>query len=362
VTASSLPIAVNSSPLSRAVFPSELEALTRAGAWRISAVAAGLQIIAGTIGSLPIARLDRENRTIPPGLFAQIDPDEPTPATLTRLVEDLVLFPAAYLVVIARYADGYPRHARYVPFEEVTEPGLEDPYVYRVRDLEVPASDVLRFPSHWPGLLEVGARVLRTTVNLETTANRLAGTELPAGILKNHGPDLAPAEVDALLAAWEAGRSRRLTGYLNAVLDYEAQQWNAEELQLIAGREFQTAEVARLLNLPPSDLNAPTSDSLTYATVEGARLDRLNRLRPYVVALESRLSLPDVTPRGQRSVVDVADYLRSDTRNRFETYAIATGSGILTIEEARRREDLPALPPSSSSSSSSSDDPKELDQ
>jgi hypothetical protein len=324
--------------------------LTREGVWRIASVAAGLQVIAGTIGSLPLRRSDSQNRPITVGLLTQLDPTEPTPATLTRVVEDLVLFPAAFLVVLQRYADGFPRHLRYVPFEEVREPTPDDPLVYVCDGTEVGYNDVIRIPSHWPGLLAVGGRVLRTTLQLESAANRLAATDTPAGILKNRGPDLSPEEVDALLGAWEAGRARRLTGYVNAVLDYERVQFSAGDMELNAGRDHQVAEVARLLNLPTSDLNAPTNDSLTYSTVEGQRLDRLNRLRPYLVAVESRFSMPDVTPRGQRTFFDVADYLRADTTARMAAYEVAIRSQVLTPAEARQRENLPpattpALPP-----------------
>jgi HK97 family phage portal protein len=196
--------------------------------------------------------------------------------------------------------------------------------------------------------------VLRTTLQLEAAANRLASTDTPAGILKNRGPDLAPEEVDALLGAWEAGRARRLTGYVNAVLDYERVQFSAADMELNDGRDHQVAEVARLLNLPTSDLNAPTNDSLTYSTVEGQRLDRLNRLRPYLVAVESRFSMPDVTPRGQRTFFDVADYLRADTTARMAAYEVAIRSQVLPPAEARQRENLPptdapaALPPGDS--------------
>src|SRR5262245_22842524 len=147
--------------------------LTRDQAWQTPAVAQGLQVIAGTVGTLPLQR--RRDRTpLPLGtLLAQPDPEEPRSATFTRLVEDLILFPYAYLVVLVRDADGFPARARYVPAEyvEPADPPLDPwssmlsagPTRYRIGPtLELPARDVLRFCSHWPGLLTVGARALTT--------------------------------------------------------------------------------------------------------------------------------------------------------------------------------------------------------
>jgi hypothetical protein len=320
---------------------------SREALWRIPAVANGLQIISGTIGSLPLRRVDADYRDVPPGLFAQIDPDEPSPHTLTRVVEDLVLFPAAYLVVIARYADGYPSHLRYVPAEDVTEPGRGAGFDahYRIAGVErpVPAREVVRIPSPWPGLIACGSATLRTASVLEYAASRLAAHDVPTGILHNRGADLSPDKVDELLAGWEAGRAKRLTGYLNAAIDYEQVQFDANQLGVAAGRDHYVAEVARLLNLPPSDLNAPTSDSLTYSTTEGQRLDRLTRLRPYLVAVESRFSMGDLTPRGQLVRFDTTDYLRTDTTAAMNAYATALAAGILTVPEVRAQLHLPPL-------------------
>jgi phage portal protein BeeE len=72
------------------------------------------------------------------------------------------------------------------------------------------------------------------------------------------------------------------------------------------------------------------------------------------VAVESRFSMPDVTPRGQRTFFDVADYLRADTTARMAAYEVAIRSQVLPPAEARQRENLPptdapaALPPGDS--------------
>ena len=320
-------------------------ALSREGAWRVPAVAQGLQVIAGTVGTFPLYRYNGNNDFVPNGLTEQLDPAEPTSATVTKLVEDLVLWPCGYLVVIGRYADGYPAQVRYVPYENVTAPEYETG-PYEIGETEVPARDVIVIPSHWPGLITVGGRAVRTALVLEAASSRIAATDLPTGIIYDDGPDLDPDKVSELLTSWENGRRKRTTGYLNRRFRYERESWNAEELALVPSRDHQVAELARILNLPTRYLNAPTNSSLTYSTTEGQRRDLVDTsLRPYLVAIETRLSMGDVTPRGHRVRFALDDFLRSDTITRYDAYVKGLSAGFLTVDEVRRLEHLPALSP-----------------
>jgi len=319
-------------------------ALSRPGAWRVPAVAQGIQVIAGTIGTFPLRRYNANYEAVPYGLTEQLDPAESTSATITKVVEDLILWPVAYLVTIARYADGYPANLRYVPYENVQTPNY-DGGPYTIGDQDVPARDVIVIPAHWPGLIETGGRAVRTALVLEAAVSRIAATDLPTGIIYDDGPDLDPDKVTELLNSWETGRRKRTTGYLNRRFRYERESWNSEELALVPSRDHQVAEIARLLNVPTRYLNAPTNSSLTYSTVEGQRRDLVDTtLRPYLVAIETRLSLGDVTPRGHRVRFALDDFLRSDTAARYDAYTKALAAGFLTLDEVRRLENLPTLP------------------
>lgn len=345
ITAALPTLAVSPSPaLSPVTIPEVPDLLlAREHVWKVPAIAQGIQVIAGTIATFPLRRLRGGILQVDSGLMEQLDPLESTSATIAKVVEDLILAPAAYLVVLDRYADGYPAHLRYVPFETVTLPEYEGA-PYRIGDIYVPARDVVAIPSHWPGLIATGGRTIRTALALENAVYRNSSTDLPAGILYDTGPDLPGDKVTELLTAWESGRRKRTTGYLGSRFRYERQQWNSEELALVPSRDHQVAEIARLLNLPTRYLNAPTNSSLTYATVEGQRRDLYDTsLRPYLVSIEARLSLGDVTSRGQVVRFDVDDYLRSDTSARFDAYSKALAAGWLTIDEVRAAEHLPPL-------------------
>lgn len=334
--------------------------LTRDGVWQVPAVAQGLQVIAGTIGTLPIARYRGREPLDVGTLLAQPDPEEPREATLTRLVEDLVLFPVAYLVVLERGADGFPLHARFYPNElvepvdpprDISDPvGFGVPRQYRIgvgSGVTVDARDVLRFPAHWPGLLTVGARSLTTAALLEQAAQRFARIDLPAGELHNEGADLPPAKVSELLDTWERARQTHGVGYTNALINFRALSWDAAQLQLVEARRFVTSEIARMLNLPSRYVNAPAESSMTYANVESERRDLVDlSLRPYLAAVERRLSMDDVCPHGTRAVFDLDAFYRGDlsTRGAYYTQALNGPTPWMIRDEVRAREGLPQLP------------------
>lgn len=340
--------------------------LTRDAAWAIPAVAAGLQVIAGTIGTFPLfrARPDRTRETDP--FLERIDPQEPREATLTRVVEDLVLFPHAYLVVLARFDDGRPRWARYVPYEDVTPPDVDtaeratssirwappgptsrSSSEYEIKGQRLPATQIIRFDSHWPGLLWAGRRALVDATKLNAAAARYTDSPLPSGVLKNTGADLPATEVEALLQTWEVARNKRGTAYLNSSIDFEAGSLRPDQLQLQEARDYQVAELARLLNIPTTYISAPQpsgSSTSTYANLETQRRDLVDlTLRPYIAAIESRLSSDDVTPRGTSIRLDLDTYLRSDAATRFAAWEVALRAGFLTVDEVRELERLTPL-------------------
>ena len=326
--------------------------LTRDAVWTVPGVAAGLQVIAGTIGTLPLVRRDRtthERVELERGFLDQLDPTEPTSSTLTRLVEDLVLYPCGYLAVIARYATGYPQSARYVPFESVTPPD-DDQQPYRVevngQTVFVPQASMLRFPSPTPGLITTAGRTIETALSLEHAARRLADADLPSGVLKNSGADLSDDQISELLTQWETARRTRTTAYLNQSLAFDRVQWDAAELQLVAGREFQVADIARHMNLPSRFINAPQAAQMTYSTVEGQRRELVDTsLRPYIVAVESRLSMNDVCPITQEVRFELSDFLRGSATERMAVAAQRIAAGMTSPQEERTAEGIPGQAP-----------------
>jgi phage portal protein BeeE len=208
--------------------------------------------------------------------------------------------------------------------------------------------DMLRFDSPVaPGALVDGRRILTTSLLIEEAVRRFARMDIPAGYLQQTGgPDMLDDDILALLDGWESARARRSTGFLNPSLRYETVAFNAEQLQLVQARDANAVDIARLLNLPPMSVNAQTNGSLTYSTTESQGRSLLNQtLNPYLLAVTGRLSMPDITPRGQRVEADLDQFLRSDAEARSRVYTAAIAAGWMTVDEARAAEGLPPLTP-----------------
>jgi len=117
------------------------------------------------------------------------------------------------------------------------------------------------------------------------------------------------------------------------------------EAQWLEAREFDTLQVARLFGIPSTlMLAAPSGRSMTYSNVEQdwisfVRFSLMYYLRP----LEEALS--DVAARGQDVRFNLEGLLRSDTKSRYDAYAVALASGFMTLDEVRALEGRDPLTP-----------------
>jgi hypothetical protein len=320
--------------------------LSRRLVWRVPAAAQGLQIIAGTLSTLPLYRWRDAERLDDVSLIGQPDPAVPTSAMMFQTVEDLILFPYAYWLVLGRsLEDGRPIYARYVPADAVTDRLDEHNPHITYAGVDYGPADVIRFPSPTPGLLVTGQDALRTAYLLERAAQRNADEPIPTGYLQNTGGvDLDDDEIDELLDGWGEARRQRATAYLNASTKYETTAFDAKQLQLVEGREQAAGEIARLLNLPPRYVNAPLAggSSLTYQTLESARRDLVDlSLSVYMKPLTDRLSMDDLTPRGQVVRFSLIDFYRSDLPALVELGVKGTGAKLFSVTEWRRWAGLP---------------------
>lgn len=311
-----------------------------ADAMMVPSFAQGVHVISGTCGSMPLwaHRGQFYRRDVP--VLTQPDPDVPASVAWSRLYRDLVLYPYGWMLVIDRYADGFPKHMRHVPFSDVT---VATDGIY-MEGRRVPDDDVKRFDSPVaPGALANGRRILATAVAIEQAVRRFATFDIPSGYLKQTGgPDLMDDEIDDLLSGWEAARQRRSTAFLNQSLDYQSNAFDARQLQLVEARAAVTQDIARLLNVPPWIVNAETGGSLTYSTV-AQQQDALQALSlwPYLSAVRDRLSMGDITPNGTRIEIPSLGFMRTDFTGRAQAYEIYQRMGVMSADEIRALELLP---------------------
>lgn len=334
-----------------------VDLVDRRTAMSIPAIRRGRQVIAGTIGALPlIARRDRAGEIdhLDRPLLVQPNPNTTRQHMLTWTVDDLLFRGISWWRVLSFDGDGYPAQAERLAPERVFVLLDENNSATVYVDGQPVTEDrrLIRFDGPDEGLLTYGGRALRTAIMLEEAVRRFATLDIPLGYLRpaDGAEELSTAagsgvpddptdlrsEVDVLLDAWEAARAKRSTAYLNRAIEYDRVAFDAQQISLSDARQHQAAELARLLNLPPRYVNAPQASSMTYSTTESDRRDLTDMtLSPYLAAIEQRLSMGDVTPRGTSVIFDLSQFLRGDTLQALQAAEIATRMTAMTRDEVR---------------------------
>ena len=116
-------------------------------------------------------------------------------------------------------------------------------------------------------------------------------------------------ELAEMAAAWAANRRTNAIGALNEFVTFQSFDQDPSKLQLVEGREYQTKELSRLMDIP-AYLLAIDQSGMTYANAQQARQDLLLfGARPLLHAIEERLSMDDVLPRGRHTQFDLDEYV-----------------------------------------------------
>jgi phage portal protein BeeE len=329
---------------------------TRSEAMSIAALARARNLICGTIGALPLlAYRDDEstgtNEEIPRlPWMRQPEIDTPRETTLAYTVDSMLFYGRAYWRVTDVYQeDGRPARFEWINPELVTfDTSLETGRIvrYYVNLNPTPLSGIgslVVFSSVDEGILVRGGRTIRAAVELEAATVNYARNPAPSITLKNTGMDLPAEQVENLLARWR--ESRRQSGgsvaYLSAAMDMSSVGFSPKDMMLVEAREYQAQEIARLVGIPAWYVGADSGGSMTYSNVNSTRRDLVDfSLRPYMAAIEQRLSMDDVTPRGTHVSFSLTDFTRSSPIEQAQLLNTLVSQDIITRDEARAISDF----------------------
>lgn len=321
----------------------ELEAMS------VPAVARAVNIIASTVGHLPLERYSaitgKHINSVP--LFYQPDPNSPRPMTYGALAKSMILYGVGYTQVLETYADdGRPSRMRWVSPTRVTKVYNNNNTMvvgYLLDGTQVPDSGVgslIAFPYiDSEGLLIRASRTIRTAIELEQAAQRAAAEPAPQMVLRNNGVDLPNEKVTALLERWKEARRTRNTAYAG---NLEVQQFgfSAKDSALVESRQFMASEIARAVGIPAWYLNAETA-SMTYSNTEQERRTLIDfSLAPVLDCISQRLQMTDISPRAVEVRFDLDEFLRGDSMQRLEYVERLLDRNLITTETAIRELDL----------------------
>jgi HK97 family phage prohead protease len=317
--------------------------VSRSEAIQSPAVKRSRDLIAGTIGQLPLDVYDASKREQDNGLLKQPERNRPRSVTMAQTVDDILFEGKAFWRVTERYANKFPAYVELVHPDRVDD--TQHPVLIDGKPVE--DIDLIRFDSPNDPLLRAGARAIRTALQLEAAAYRSALSPMAQGLFTpvdgddEHEDD----EVRKFLADWRNARQQNSDGYVPAWVKYNPLSWSPEQLQMNAARERANAEIATLAGINSEDVNVSTT-SRTYFNSWDIRKRFLDfTLGPYMQAIEDRLSMGDVTARGQYAKFNVNAFLETDTLSRYQTYEVGKRVGAITGREIRELEDKPPLTP-----------------
>jgi HK97 family phage portal protein len=275
--------------------------------------------------------------------------NQPRSVTMAWTVDSLLMYGVAYWQVTEVYAeDGRPSRFQWIPNVKVTfETDLYGTTItqYYIDAIAVPMSGIgslVTFQAFDEGILERGSETIRAAIDLRKAAVIASQTPMPSGVIRNNGADLDPKEIQGLLAAWKNARLNRATAYLTSTLEYTPSSFSPKDMMYDEAQQFLATEIARLCNIPAYLLSAEANNSMTYANVLDERKQFFSfSVAPYVNAISHRLSMDDITARGNSVRFDVdSSFLKTEPMERLLVLEKMLSLGLITVEQAMEMEDL----------------------
>jgi len=331
--------------------PYNLLSIDRISAMSIPAVSRCRNLICNTVGAMELKlELKRTGEYLPKlPWMDQLSKSQPMPVTLAYMCDSLLFFGVSYLEIESVYQDnGYPAsfnwvaNSRVIPKYNKTNTFIESYAVDgATRPMSGPGS-LVTIQSMTDGLLQVGARVLTSALDLDRASSVAASTPMATGVLKNTGADLGESEVQGLLAAWRNARNNRSTAYLTSTLEFQPVAFSPKDMMLNEAKQYMATEISRLCNVPSYYISADMNNSMVYSNLQDERRNFVSlTLQPYISAIEQRLSMNDITPSTQKICFDLdTGFLRANAIERLAVLEKMLALGLITVQDAMEMEEL----------------------
>jgi HK97 family phage portal protein len=324
-------------------------ALSRLDAMSVPSIKRCRDLIAGTIASIHLDYYKKSTgeKIASPRWIEQPTINQPRFVTILWTVDSLLMYGSAYWQIKEVYAeDGRMARAEWIANTRVSfDTDFPSNIItqYYVDGIAIPMTGIgslITFQKD-EGILTTSAQTIKSAIDIHRAAAIAAQTPMPSGYIRNNGADLDPKEVQGLLASWKAARTQRATAYLTSTLEYQATSFSPKEMMYNEAIQNLSTEIARLCGVPPYYLSADQNNTMTYANVQDERRQFIWMIQPYISAIESRLSMNDVSTDGHyvKFAVDET-FLRTNPMDRLLVLEKMLALDLITVEQAREMEDL----------------------
>ena len=325
-------------------------AVTRTQALQVPAIKRCRDLIAGTIASIPLEYYKKSTGEVisPPRWIEQPSKSQPRFETIYFTLDSLLMYGVSYWQITETYLeDGRMANAQWISNSRVTfNTNSTNSYVteYYLDGKPLPMSglgSLITFQKD-EGILAVGGTTIKAALDAQHSASIALATPSATGFLKNTGADLPPNEVSGLLAAWKRARNNNGVAYLTSTIDFQTIGFSPKDMGYNDAIQNLATECARLCSVDPYYVSASQNTTMTYANVQDERAQMVAfTLQPYVSAIESRLSMDDVSTTGHYVKFCLDDtFLRTDPMQRLLVVEKMLALGLITTEQAMEMEDL----------------------
>jgi hypothetical protein len=310
-------------------------------ALNLSVVNRGRDLICGVLGDMPFVRTSTfggETRELGAGWLEHPDPTRTRQAWTADVVDDLIFYGWAACLVTSRDPQGFPTALVHLPWNELAAPaghrarntvrypvnvaaargtGRADWWEWHPVGADARTLfdlNVIVFESPLTGVLSYPTPLL-IALRLDRAAARFAASTVPIGWLEQvpGSAPLSAVEWAALARAFADAREGNAIAALNEAVRYHESTLDPSRMQLVEGRTYQDAALARTMNVPAFLVGAVTpGDSMTYKSAQQSRWDLLSfGVGPYMTCLAETLSMNHVSPRGTTVALDPTPFLRT---------------------------------------------------
>jgi HK97 family phage portal protein len=318
-----------------------------------SAVWACVNLIAGSISTLPLAAYrdgDRDPLPALPPILRTPSAGWNLPEFIYALLQSLLLRGNAYGLIVDRAGAGLlPSQVELLAPERVTVE-VNGRVICRIDGQEVdPASiwhvKAFTAPGQVLGLSPIAHA--RQAIGLGLGAEKYAAkffgeSGIPSGVLTSD-QDIKPERAEQLKMRWNARhQGNRDIAVLGSGARFQAVTIPPEEAQFLETTQANVRTIARYFGVQPELIGADSGNSLTYANVEQRALDFLTfGLRPWLVRLEVALSALLSSTTSVK--FNAAALVRTDLLTRYQAHESAIRAGWKLRSEVRDLEDLPPV-------------------
>jgi HK97 family phage portal protein len=327
--------------------------VTRTEALAVPSVSRCHSLITGVIGSIELNLYKKSTgaELESPIWLEQPDYRQPRSVTISATVSDLFMHGVSFWEVTQVYADsGRPSNFAWVSYDRVTQKlnstnTLVVGYTVDGSGLRPQngLGSIVTFQAlDSLGILGRGGRTIKAALDLEKASAIAAETPQASGYIQNSGADLPEEQITGLLSAWKLARQQRSTAYLSSTLRFEANNFSPKDMLYNEAKQMFATEIARLCNTPAYLLSADLNNSLTYSNVLDERRQFTDMtLMPFMIAIQERLSMDDLTARGNEVRFNVSEsFLKSDALTRLAVIEKMLALNLITLDQAKEMEDL----------------------